>query len=422
MPSEVLANIAFDQQKVVDATAMSDAQDGLGTWSSPSTVDHEIGQAKPASNEVSVANERLDLSDIPENATITSVTATFDLDINTTTTGFRFELYPHAVTWPTVSGDWPTSTILSDYFTAGKRLAYFDIASGTALGSTSFTIDNFAAQIQLALVAGDTYFDMILVSSDHRTSVDTGATSEYIEVEDSVAGQQIQVTVNYTVYDNTSDELVTVNPEAPGADDSYMRYQNATYSTAAAGAGTLATAAGLTISGQSFSGSLYSLYESFEEFDISSIPAGAIITDVKFEPYFQYGTSTQVFDVEVYDLNWTSLPPTAGIWQTPTELTSLYDTGKRVAWLPQLDVTTINTRFAMNIDGWVRRMQAAVDAAQSSFKIITCSSDLRGAVVPTTAAEYAYWEDGDGGANASELTVYYTLGGTMNTMAMGAAF
>jgi hypothetical protein len=425
MATITLENTAavYDQLRSTSTVSMAAAQAG-GTITSPAAgSDFTIGQSFSTPDwRVEQSFDRFDISAIPENSIITDVQFEVDLDVNNVTTTLFLEAYFYDWDWTGInSSDFQTTAKLVALEADKKRIGLVTIASGTALGNLLFTEDaTVDATFQEILAGGQTYVGVMYATSEMRNGTNLGTAPQWFDIEDSVAGQRPRLKITYVPYDNTDDESTTIAADSPGASDCYSRYSNATYSTAAAGAGTLVTASGITISGQSWSGSLYLLYQSLERFDISGIPSNAIITDVKFEPYWQYNTSTQIFTMEVWDWNWVSFPPTPGVWQTPGELTSLYDTGKRVAWLPESGITSINARHAMNIDGWVRRMQVAVDAAQTYFNVITATTDNRGAVVPTTSAEYAYWDNGGGGANAANLTVYYTLPGGINAGMLGA--
>ena len=119
---------------------------------------------------------------------------------------------------------------------------------------------------------------------------------------------RVPVTSAVTLYDATS--------------DGFLNSSNATYSVAAAGTGTFTvdtTATNVACYGDT----VYNLYESFVSFDLSSIPAGAVLNSAAMAfGLIQAPNSANPVTMEVRKYNWGGSLSSAN-WRTPAQLTAL---------------------------------------------------------------------------------------------------
>lgn len=172
-------------------------------------------------------------------------------------------------------------------------------------------------------------------------------------------------------------EIVAVND----ASNDRAGLSSASYATVQAGPAT-----GLAYSGtfgQYFAAGSYHSYANYYKFDLSTIPAGATIDSVVFSAYCVNDASDTDFVQEVYEFAWPDpLDLTAATWNTPAELTTLFNNGKRLAYLSTASIAYL-TRSDYTDDNWVPLLQAAVNAGDPYHYTTLVSSRFRSSNTPS---------------------------------------
>ena len=361
-------------------------------------------------------------SGIGESEVFSDLDLVVNVDVGGTASSGTVEVYPWSFSRPVVTGDWPTPTEISDMHTAGQ------LCASTAMSNTytgDVTIPGtayFQTLVKDALLADDESIQLLVTTDRHRTAATMVATpNNYFEIEDNVGVPAPDLVVTHAAYDNTGDDDTgTISATDNGTDDCRLRNSNAAYNNARAGAGTFTVSNGLIIGGQA-SGASYMCYQGFDEYDISSIPAGSTVTDVVLNPYWQATTDVGQWH-EWYKLDFGGYPVTTADWQDGTEMAALLTDGNRMFTVDAADTTTANTRASPHSVRAIQLLQESVDNGDATIRMVFISDELRRAVTPTTSVEYGYYDDGSS-ANPSHLTVYYTPPDPqVNTGILGAIF
>lgn len=167
--------------------------------------------------------------------------------------------------------------------------------------------------------------------------------------------------------------------------DNHIRSSNATYTTMVNGSGFIIPSASSTTwnVGQDTG---YNAWEGFLEFDLSSLPAGATVSQVSLSLYGAADNSGTEFTIEVWVYDWGGTVDSTD-WRTPSDFGSL----TRVATF-----STSNFLISYNTfteDG--TNFQSAVSsAAGGTLRLVVASGRLRGVNIPTVA-EYVVIKSAD---------------------------
>lgn len=203
-------------------------------------------------------------------------------------------------------------------------------------------------------------------------------------------------------------------------DKGRLQSSNSNYSTAAGGSSLSLSSTG-GFCGQWYTTS-YQVSETFQKWDISSIPADSTINSASLRISIGIDNSTTNFTLEVSEFNFDTLAASSTDWQSPSELSSLSSNQRRLATRSTSGMV-VSTYYTMSLVSsyLVTRLQAAVDASATVFQTVCASDQTRLSSNPGTTNDEYVQVSTPASAFPMELTINYTASaGGLQSIILGA--
>jgi len=203
-------------------------------------------------------------------------------------------------------------------------------------------------------------------------------------------------------------------------DKGRLQSSSSSYSFAAGGTALALSSTG-GFCGQWYQLGTYQVSETFQKWDISSIPSDSIINSASIRISIGIDNSFVDFDLEVSEFNFATLVADASDWQTPSELAALLSGSKRLA-TRNTSGMAIDTYYTMTntSTNLVDRLQAAVDVSATRFQTVCASNQTRLSSNPGGGDGEYVQVSTPATTEAMELTVNYSAAGGLQQITLGA--